>query len=62
MNYIASWAGADNPVGPILNKMRLSLLLPFAVSFRKTVSNSDFLKDFFMNLYMMGQGQLTPVG
>ena len=62
MNYIASWAGADNPMGPILSKMRLSLLRPFAVSFRKTASNSDFFIVFFMILYMMGQGQVTPIG
>ena len=50
MNYIASWAGEDNPDGvDFKQQMRLLLLWSFAAGFRKTALNSDlygFLDDF----------------
>ena len=41
---------------------RLLLLWSFATSFTKTALNSDFIYIFFMILYMLGQGQITPMG
>ena len=60
--YIASGAGADNPMGVnFKQEMRLLYSLVICLKFQKNYLNSDFLQihDFVYDLIHARQGQIT---
>ena len=60
--YIASWTGADNPMGSIHASNKAFTTLVICCKFQKNCFELLFFMDFFYEFIHAGQRQITPMG